>query len=207
MNKTILTIASLVAACAAHAQIVGVTGSAVNSPAPASVVPNVTESNTNTLVFFEGSSILASVLDVDAINPGTYTSAQNLSIAAGTSISTYYLHSDRVNTSPTQSYAGSVTFAQRIIGVIGRSARLDSSDFLGNPMTTYGTGDVDRQWEFANGEQFTISGDGLTLTYQSTLNTSADQLRIVTEAVPEPATMTVLAGAAALAALRKRKQK
>lgn len=207
MNKPILIIASLVAACAAHAQIVGVTGSAVNSSVPASVVPNVTESNTNTLVFFEGSSILASVLNVDAINPGTYTSAQNLSIAAGTSISTYYLHSDRIGTNPNQSYSGSVTFSQKIIGVIGRGDRLDSSDVLGNPMTTYGTGDVDRQWEFANGEQFTISGDGLTLTYQSTLNTSADQLRIVTEAVPEPATMTVLAGAAALAALRKRKQK
>lgn len=208
MNKNLLALVAVAIGVSAQAQIVSVAGTAtILGVPPATVAPNTFENDTQSWVYFEKNAVLAANLAVDANSPGTYTSAPTNVINAGTSITSYYLTSDQVGTSGSQPYAGSITFNQRILGVIGRADRLDASDsILGAPTTIYGTGDNERQWEYSQTEKYTLSADMKTITFANQLTTSADQLRIVTEAVPEPATITILAASAAALAARRRKR-
>jgi hypothetical protein len=201
-------LAAIVAIGSARADIVGTTGSAIAVPAPASVIPQDTESNTAVLVYFERSQVLGSDLQVDANGPGLWTAPSGSSIAAGTAISSYYLHADKIGDSAVGvPYSGSVTFDEPIIGVIGVWNRLNTSNFLGNPATAYSSL-ANRGWEFSASEFFSISGDGKTLTFQNSNSTVADQLRIVTSAVPEPGTglLASIAGLGLLATRRPRRQ-
>lgn len=207
MKKSLSTL--FVIACLAsisQAQIITTTGNLVVSSPPASVNPNATESDTETLIFFESTALLSADLSVDGINPGTYNSAVSGVVPSGTNVSSYFLHGDKVgSTASAVMMAGSVTFAQDILGVIATSPKLTASNFLGAPGTIYGTNSL-RDFELSANEFFTISNDLKTLTYQLNVSDSADQLRIVTDAVPEPTSMTILGVAVAGFIARKKRK-
>jgi hypothetical protein len=202
--STLFVLASL--ASFGQAQIVSTTGATSVIAPPSSVNPNATESDTQTFVFFESNALLTSDLAVDGIAAGVYTSSVAGTVASGTDVSSYFLHGDKIGSTATGvSMSGSITFAQNILGVIATSPKLNASNFLGAPGTSYGTNSL-RDYELGANEFFTISNDLKTLTYQYTVSDSADQLRIVTDAVPEPASMTIL-GAAVAGFIARRKKR
>jgi hypothetical protein len=145
-------VGALVASCLwarpATAGIVSTTGQVdlLSSP-PASVKPGQLQSNTDIFAFTEQTDIkLSSAVNVDITSPGTYTTDASLTpgtISAGTSVASYFLHSDPQNNDSI--YDGSVTFSTPILGVIVLSGTLSNSDVqLGATGTAYPIADTGR---------------------------------------------------------------
>lgn len=98
------------------------------------------DSNTNTWVFQEvGPFTLTAGLAVNRVSAGsgfTGNSNENATIPAGTQICSFYVHGDRLDDNGT--LTGTMTFGNAsIIGLIYRTAQLNSSTYLQAPGTTY----------------------------------------------------------------------
>jgi hypothetical protein len=105
-------------------------------------------------------------------------------IAAGTRVSSHFVVFDPAKF---RSIGGTVTFDRPILGVIFRSRQLASSDFLANPLVTY-LNPGSRGFEF--GDILGISGN--TVSFDIKAKTPGDSFRVITAAVPEPATWGML---------------
>jgi len=195
----------------ANAQINSVSGQvlALLFPPP-SVATGALENDVYGVVFQEQSNlVLSAPLTVNAQGPGTYdinNASSSLVVPTGTPIQSYFVHFDSVGM-PNQyiSYTCTITFATNILGVIYIDNQLNASDApLGVSGTTYATNEVWRGFE-GNFDSITISNDLKTVTINSRLLNHLDQIRIVTEAVPEPSSLLALAaGLPLLARLRRR---
>jgi len=133
----------------ADAAVTSVSGAAVKVSAPASVVEDAYESDTELRVFDERQAVtLDAPLTVDIGASGT--------IAAGTVVDSHLLHADPVGSPEEQepvTFSGAATFDGEILGVIvidnPSEAHLAESDFLGAPGTAYppaGSGGRGRTW-------------------------------------------------------------
>lgn len=179
-------------------QVTSVTGNATVVSPPSSVVNSGT--GTESIVFAEQSGVLSSSISVDASEPGSYGNfgAGSLTpgtIAAGTDVSSFYLHSWFSTDLSGTIYSGSITFATPILGVEALDASLVSTNaILGLPTTTYYTTQAGQGFElFTQIDQFTISGD--TLSYKDETFGAPDDLRIITAAAvptPEPSSVFIL---------------
>jgi hypothetical protein len=176
------------------ADIVGVSGQATVVSPPSSVEVGT---GSLSLVFAEQSVVLPSLLTVDASGPGTYASPGSLTggtISAGTDVNSYYLHSLGPNPGGSV-FAGSITFSTPILGVEALDLSLSATNsILGLPTTTYYSGSHAQGFELGSQiDSFTISSDGLTLTYLDETFGLPDDLRIITApAVPEPSSVQLL---------------
>jgi hypothetical protein len=126
-------------------------------------------------------------------------------LASGAYVHVYFVHMD-VNNSTTHTNAGSITFDEQIVAIIGRRTNLDDTDnSLGEPNSTYTPTPPYRGfWE--NDDVLTISSDLRTITIDSIHVNSgnpADQFRVLVR-VPEPGT-AVTGAVFALAALMIRR--
>jgi len=188
------------------AAIVSVSGAISEISAPTSVTPGSLESSNTIWAFDEQQNYqLSSDLFVDELS-GTSTAG---SIAAGTTVNSYFLHADPDGTSVDPADAvnlsGTILFDKKILGIVwsgtpcahcpSTNMYLDASDYLGATGTVYPTGDLGRGYEVedfyvANGTQdfVTISADGYSLTMVSSaaLPLYSDQLRVITSVVPLP---------------------
>jgi len=167
----------------AQANILSVSGTVTQVASPASVVVNSgLESDTTAFVFAEKQNVtLASAISVDAKVP-TWTAG---TIAAGTNVSSYYYHSDKVGQGGAATYISTIVFDTDILGIAAADGTLDASDVLGAVGTTYGH---NRGFELGSGsgsDSFQVLIDGRTLTIMNTTSSLSDDLRIIT-AVPEP---------------------
>jgi len=153
-------------------------------------------------VFVEESVVLASAIAVNASAPGTYASLASLTggtIAAGTDVTSYYLHSF----GPSQAgnvFTGSITFSTPILGVEALlPGLLATNSVLGVPSTAYFSSNHNQGFELGSQiDSFSISPDGLTLTYTNETFGFPDDLRIITAAaaatpIPEPSSAQLLA--------------
>jgi hypothetical protein len=100
------------------------------------------KSDTTGFVFTERAILeLAAPVNVSTQASGTYTLAAQLtpaSIAAGTLVSSYLLHTDRESVAT--NYIGSITFSTPILGVIVTNAALNNTGAVfAAPGTTYDT--------------------------------------------------------------------
>jgi hypothetical protein len=195
----------------------------VNTP-PSSLVPGAVENNLKALLFIEDTDLVfASAITVDATTPGLYKTKTSLtpgSIAAGTRVSSTYLHADPVTSGTT--FSGSITFTNDILGVVALAADLSKSDtFLGVSGTNYGTS-VTRGFEVNPlQDYFSISSDLRTLNFTAKTWGYTDDLRIITAGtitgttgaqpapgtVPEPGTLALIGlglSAVAVSAHRRR---
>jgi hypothetical protein len=188
---------------AANAGIISTTGAIdVLASPPPSVKLGDLRSDTELFTFQESSNLtLSQDVSVDITTAGTYQSKSSLTpgtISAGTEVDSYFLHSNPVH--QPQVYVGSITFSSPILGVIVLSAGLDKTDsLLGAPGTEYPTGNVGRGLELSPTEDYvTLSSDLKTLSVHFTTHDDIDEVRILTAAVPEPASL-ILAVPALLA--------
>lgn len=178
------------------ADTVSVSGQAILVSPPSSAEG---QTGSNSLLFVENSLVLASPIAVNASGPGTYASFASLTggtIAAGTDVTSYYLHSFGPSVSGNV-FAGSITFSTPILGVEALENKLIATNsVLGAPSTAYFSTNQHQGFNIgAQIDSFTISPDGLTLTYITETFGFADDLRIITAAatsVPEPSSAQLL---------------
>lgn len=206
----------LIIGCAQHADagIIATSGAVIQITPPASVEGGALESDSDIRVFAEKSNLtLAQSFAVNIKNPGTYSglAGPTGSLAAGLVIDSYMFHTDHVGIPGGQSYDGSITFDTDILAVITGKSRLDSSDpVVGLPTVAYPTGvsSIDRGTldSTGAGDVLTLSGNRRTFTFHiSHSSDNIEQFRIITEAVPEPASaLLVMLGGLALGIRRRR---
>jgi hypothetical protein len=198
MKRTLLLVGLclLVLPAAVKAQVTGVTGNATLVPPPLSVG---TGTGAESIVFAEQSLVLSSPINVDISGPGTYNSLASLTpgtIAAGTDVSSFYLHSWNSTDMAGTVYSGSITFATPILGVEALSSSLPTTNsILGLPTTTYITSASAQGFEFGTQiDSLSISGD--TLSFLNETFGAPDDLRIITAAAaaptPEPSILLML---------------
>ena len=117
------------------------------------------------------------------------------------------MHFDPIR-SNTTTLEGSITFDQKIIGVILKLDSLQNSDFLGFA-DTFDDGNLRGLELWGQGVQdwFEISDDLKTLSMHLYTNVQLDNIRILTE-VPIPSTLLLLgSGLFGLVGMRKRFKK
>ena len=200
MRKIVLLagLSSLMLPLAVNAQVTSTTGNATVVSPPPSVE---TGTGAASIVFAEQSGVLSSPISVDASAAGSYGDfgAGSLTpgtIAAGTDVSSFYLHSWDSTDFLGTDYSGSITFATPILGVEALDASLvGTNSIFGVPTTTYYTTEIGQGFELSSQvDQFTISGD--TLTYLDETFNAPDDLRIITAApittAPEPSSVLML---------------
>jgi hypothetical protein len=175
------------------AGIVGVSGSAKLYSDPASVARDIWESNRRTRVFEEQTGLtLESDLHVDITISGRVDDDSMMSpgtIAAGSTVNSYFIHQDPLGPRGKLLLAGKVRFDQQIVGVIiNDQTMLDTDVMLGNSNTVYPDGLMARGLDFKQPLEFVkISKDGMKLKYQLYTTTVMDQIRVLTQLTPVPA--------------------
>ena len=180
------------------------------APAPASIDVDVHESNVDTVLFIEKESftLTAAVAVNIAAGAGTYTNGFDTiddTLAADTVVNSYYLSFDTADNGGT-AYAPTVTveFDNPILGIVTSNPHLIASEGqLGAAGTTYNASNLGMENNAT--DTIVIAPDGRTLT--ATLRVAGsnlDQFRVLT-AVPEPASMAMLAAGGLLLARRRRR--
>lgn len=196
MKRTlfVLSLCLLLSPAAVKADIISFTGDVTVVAPPSSV--DLTDTGAAALLFAEQSLVLSSPLAVDISAPGSYASLASLTfgtIAPGTDVSSYYLHTWYSTDILGTVYSGSITFSTPILGVEALSPSLvNTNSLLGSPTTTYTTFVLNQGYEFGTQiDSLTISGD--TLTFLNETYGKPDDLRIITAtSVPEPSTLLML---------------
>ncbi len=205
-----LALALLCSSNSARAEFgVSVSGSAKIIDPPPSAELGDLECN-KYLVWYEGCKTLADDLHVDYATPHDHSdnedddlvefrehTSRDPKIHEGTCVCSYFVHfdpkqTDRLFLNP----HATLTFEEEILGIAYRDHRLDQSDFLGAPGTTYPTGNNIRGLEFF--DFFDVSPDGLSINLSFIAKYGFDQIRIFTRCsdnpglgVPEPASLVV----------------
>ena len=174
----------------------------VEAAPPADLRLNRYESNQCMFLFSEQQDVtLSQGLAVDSSpvrgNGGAAT------LPAGSELTSHILHADKVgNSGQVVSFDGSYTFTEPVVGLIWQGTKLNNTDnLLGTPGdgTTsgldYEASASAREFETNNApgggnDSAVVSGDGLTVTFHTGQTIGADEVRVLTGTVPEPATIT-----------------
>jgi hypothetical protein len=181
----------------------------INIP-PSSLVPGAVENNLKALLFIEETDLVfASAITYNANAAGLYSSRTSLTpgrIAAGTPVSSTYIHADPVTSGTT--FTGSVTFSSDILGVVAIGNDLfRSDDMLGLDGTNYGNAGPRGLELSLSQDYFSISSDLRTLNFHLKTWGFTDDIRVLTagaimgttgaqpspNTVPEPGTVVLLA--------------
>lgn len=213
--------ALLLAAVPAGATVVGTTGAAQATAAPASLMPGALESDSVVRVVTERSLTLSASLTLSIMDANGSITTKTLS--AGACLQSYIVHFDAMGTSTAPSLSGTVSFSQPVLGVAPLTPLLDLTDGGAVPFglsgTTYPTGNATRGLE-PRIPVINPNGDLLMLSNPTTVGFTFrtdgyDQARIFTQCdppavVPEvqlPVMLSITAGAtvAAVALIGRRR--
>jgi hypothetical protein len=165
---------------------------------PPSVELHMLESNTTQFVFDERQCVtLLAPLKVSISKPGTYDEYIDLTpgtIPAGTRVSSQFVNADRIATGTQIVLDGTLTTDAPILGIMIRSAHLNSSDFLGAIGTVYPTGATNRVLQLNNNDVVTLDAGLNVVTVHIANQQHQDQLRVITECKLPPPPPTGLQG-------------
>lgn len=181
----------------ASAEIQSISGDIEIVDSPSSVRRNHYEHTDLARLFPEISDVETDSVTINAVLPGrydAYADFQDAVIDTPQPFNTFFFHFDPIGNE--EGFVdGSITFTQRILGVIGRSLTMQQTDStLGAIGTLYPTNRFDREPEYAsrgNYDYFELANDMRTLTFHLRA-TDIDQLRIVVAAVPEPSSLLLI---------------
>ena len=204
MTKTLSILAAAVAITAAapgvaDAQLTGtLTGGTARLlggrfvvVSPPAAVGNNNFNNSNVRAFSEQQGVrLTSGLSFDS---GSFA-------PTGTAVNSYYVNFDPLFG---ETATGTITFDTRILGIISSTGRLASSDFLGASATNYMSPSLRG---FETGDTATFTGN--IVRFSLLASSPGDSFRVVTAAVPEPATWAMMiAGFGLVGFAMRRRQK
>jgi len=218
--KTIITAIAAAAALsfAGDASALTLSGDVNMVFAPASVQADARTNNNKALLFKESSNVaLASDMRVEAYLPGLNTTgtAASRTLAAGRTVNSYFLHADVTGDNTPRHMTGSITFNDKILGVI--FGNFSASDALvGAAGTAYETQDGHGlDFSDPNGDSFRISNNRMRIDFDFYVSGITDQIRIITAGnaplvvtenpIPEPVTPALLAMGLGSLALRRRR--
>ncbi len=192
---------------ATHAVIISASGDIAIGSAPASIALGGVKSDTQIFGFVEKQNyFLGESLFVNGTGSGLFMGtglAATSFIGAGTSIDSYFFHSDSEITSGAN-FIADITFSSDILGIIFERQEHNLADaIIGNAGTIYPTAAVNS--DFREFEAGTVCGGGLVFDCATVsvdlrsinldLSNTAfiDQVRVITRAtVPEPHTLVLL---------------
>jgi len=197
----------------AFGAILFTTGSMLETTPLLSFVGGDTESSTEILIAFEGTTVLPIDIFVNAVGPGTFTGSSfpATTISAGTTVHSYFVHFDPLGGAFT-TLTGSVFFepGETILGIQTHTPLLDGADpAVGGP-GTYPTGiDAFRAFETLPGTDTVTIAPGLgSASFTFFAELGVDQGRIITTTapiIPVPAAVWLFGGAlGALGVVRRR---
>lgn len=203
--------------------IVGTTANVLVDSAPSSLLLNTVENNDKVLVFSErqgvilGSDLLVNFTGTGLYEPAITNEAATEIISSGTKLDSYMLNLDSI-ANETIRWDGSLTFDNKILGIIGSFDPLVATDsLLGAVGTIYETSSPTFGGRGMEGQDFSgiavrdsvaISADGHTLAFSLGVNTWFDNVRVLVAsdpvAVPEPSSWLLLGlGLSLLMVLRR----
>lgn len=217
MKKQILVcLALLSAAVSSNADITSVNGlvAEINPIQSDLTKGGGFQSSSITQLMFEGTST------VGAGGLTVYTDVASKTtafLAEGTQVNSYIFHFDpKADMGYQVTFnGGGAVFDNNILGLVGSSADLDATDYLGNAGTVYPTGYRQRNAGFGDGPDsfgtdgdiYSFSGNTFTIDQLTTNFNRIDQIRVLT-AVPEPSTIAGIGiGVFALGFLTYRRRK
>lgn len=174
---------------------------------PNNIKQGVVEANDSIVAFVERQGFeLPADLSLDLSIPGTYPVGSDpgfttTTIVTGTSVDSYYVHFDPIG-QPANGNAvfisGFLTFDRDVLGIVTKNGSLiDSNPILGLSSVQYPTGDFQGVELFDVGSYVTLSADHRTVSFGLPVGPHADNLRIVTAAVPEASTLILSSGGVA----------
>lgn len=212
-----VTLVGLVAASQAGVTLVSGPGSAVGAPANMKYYADAYGANTINYWTERENHSLTNNLVVSILPPNSFptnsTSHFNNNdnfVAAGTAIDSYYFYYDPVNNSAT----GRFRFDRKILGIISNertSAALDHfmlSDFLIDPLVPAANlppGHFEARGLEIGANEYVRWLNDREIVFNLSATSPGDQIRVITEAVPEPTSIAVLG--LGLAALIRRRSK
>ncbi|MCA9229748.1 MAG: hypothetical protein KDA57_03795 [Planctomycetales bacterium] len=206
----VLLFSILFSAQQASADILFTTGAMVEIASPASFLEGDLESSSVISILDEGVKTLPGDIFVNAVGVGTHfgSAGTPVPVLAGTEVQTYLVHFDPLGAG-FATLSGSVFFVpgEIILGIQTHTPWLDFSDAaVGDPLSTYPTGLLEfRALETLPGTDTTTIAPGLgSASFSLFAELGIDQARIVTMPVPEPSTLTLLLGSAALLPICRR---
>jgi len=190
--------AALLSAAPSPAAIVsgaGTNGDTFSQIAPPPSVGNNDQQTNNTLFAFneKQDQVLAQAIDLDLVPIGDPTT-----LLIGTAVSSHYVFADP--SASLNRVTGSVTFDQPILGVIFDDTKLDATNTI---LGTAGGYDSPSLLGLESGDIVTLTAID-TVTIDFTAGSPGDYIRVITQGVPEPSSLTTLALAATAMTRRRR---